>query len=248
MAIQTTNSWSHSFSLDLGTSEIIEGYWETENTSLDVVLAVQSSPEETQSADDDAVLAILTETIAVGDDTLALCDIDAMVASGNNGSIVTADVALLSAATAGDGATAYTNADASLSADFSDFMFLYSMDLMQTTSNPHLATSLSAVEMNLLTVNGTGGSLPFEPSLADASIMANESLDLDGIVASGTSLGHHSSLPHSSTDFILHGELAIAEITAHAIGFDSLIDIYADAFSIENHFSMVVTEVLIAAD
>ena len=247
MSIERTSSWTHHLSLDLATSEVMGEQLVTSSTTLDVAQALASSTETPANADDEAVLVLATEATAVGEDTLALTGIDVLVAAGDYGSIITADVLVLGAAIATDGEIAYTNTDASLQTGYANFMFLVAMDLTQTASDGSLSTSFSTSELNLLSVDGIGGPLPLDPSLAQEMPLSNQILDSGPVAATDEGPEWGLSLTDSSTNINLQGNLAIAEISAQAIGFDSFLDITADVLTVEDQLSMILTQLVIAS-
>ena len=247
MSINTSTSWSHSISLDMSTSAATEDQWAAGTTSLDVGLAVSSSTELPPNTGDEAALALATDATAVGEETLALTEVEALVAAGDYGSIITADVLVLGAAIATDGDIAYTDTNVSLETGYANFICLLAMDLTDTATNGMISTSLSTSELNLLSVTGLAAPPSPADTLLDTAPLSNEILDTGPITSTDGPLGWGDNLAENSTNFKLQGNLAIAEVSADAIGFDSLIDISADVLTIEDQMSMIFTQVLIAA-
>ena len=234
MAVTISSSLSTNISIDLSTSETIEDQTASATTSVDVGLTLEKTSEPPPVTDETAFLLIQTEATAVGEDTLALTDIDALVASGDCGSIVATDILLIAAATATAGELSYSDTSAAVETGYSSFMLIYSMETTQTASDGVSSISVSTSEINVLAVDG--GASPTAGTTTTGSTSSSSEDSEAAVVTTGY-----------DTDSGLEGNIAIGEIYAEAIGNDSLVDIAMDVLSIEDQLSMISTQIILVA-
>lgn len=227
MPVTINSSLTHSVSIAMSSTLSSGGETSASAVSLDASLAVGGTDAPTG---DDGVVVITAETTALGEDTLALTDIDALLTVTDWGSLVSVDMSLVAEASAGAGGALYTATGATVATGGASMKFAFALDTTETTMSSAGSTSTSTSDMSLFAVGGiaSGG----QPAGAAATA---------GAVGSAG-----APLPEPADIDGLGGNVAIAEITADAIGVDSFVDIAVDVLTIEDQLSLIAAQLTLA--
>ncbi len=235
MTISRNSSLSTHVSIDVSTSQGANTEVASATTSLDVGLTIERTNEPPPVIGEAAYLLISTDATAVGQDTLALTDIEALIAAGDWGSIIAADILLIAAATATNGDIAYSETSAAIETGYASFLCIYTMEMTQTARDGLSSIAVSTTGIGVLAVEGGGASVG-----ETVSTNAVSSSD-DGI---GSELFGQSSC---DTNGGLEGNLAIAEIYARAVACDTLIEIDLNVLTLEDQLSIVASQIILVA-
>ena len=226
MPVSVSSSLSHSHSIAVNTSLTTADTTTTNDQSLDASLVVVRT-DDLPPSDSDQFLQIAAESTAVGDDTLAIVDILAQVdVTSPLGAVITADIDMTAAASSADGGLVFVSNVADISTGPANFLSLFTINTQQTVSNGSTTTAVSDTSVGLFAVVGGAGG---------GGTSASDTLTQHGGTGSGTGLAD------------LDGNVGILQVTALALGEDTLVDVDGNVLTVEDQFSNVAALVTIAA-
>jgi hypothetical protein len=253
MSISVSSSISHHISIDVATSSTTTDDAMTTVTTQDASLVLQSTTDPSLPDDDPAFLVIGTEATAVGEVTLATTGIDAQLTASDWGSIITAEIDLLAAAASGDGNLTFTSTSANLAIGHASIVFVLTLDTTQAISDGTNSLSVSTSEIDLFAAQGVGtapdaAEESTEPAADDTEQADGDTDPLAPISSTDGATDYSCGDDSDAAPAIdLDGNVAIADIFAHAFGSDTLVEIAADVLAIEDQLSIVLTEVILVA-